>query len=185
MVSRDDEGRLVNRFWLFGPNGSPPITYDKAHLFEPMLEHRYLAPGCRRVRTTVGPFTASLTICFDLRFPEQYRLDATQGADLYLCVAEWPAERAEAMRLFARARAAENQAYLALCNRVGVARDGTRFGGASLVVAPDGSVVAEGGHSEEIVRAELDRAEITALRGRLKVLGARRANVDYDRPPEP
>jgi predicted amidohydrolase len=178
MISRNAEGALVNRFWLVQPDREP-VSYDKAHLFAPMQEDSYLAPGDRRVRAKVGPFQAALSICFDLRFPEQYRLDAVDGTDLFLVVAEWPAARAEALRLFARSRAAENQAYLALCNRVGAGADGTRFGGGSAVIAPNGDVLAEAGDQETVLRFDLDRSRVQAARSALEVLGVRRAGVDH------
>jgi predicted amidohydrolase len=179
MVSRNAAGRLVNRFWLFGPKRDT-IIYDKAHLFAPMQEDRYLVAGDCRVRTQVGDFQAALSICFDLRFPEQYRLDAVSGADLFLVVAEWPAARSEAMRLFARARAAESQAFLALCNRAGTGHDGTVFGARSIVTAPTRAVLAEGGDTEQVVHVMLDREHVRLARSTLEVLGARRSGVDHD-----
>jgi predicted amidohydrolase len=179
MVSRNQAGRLVNRFWLCGPREGEPVAYDKAHLFPPMAEDTYLEAGRNRVRVEVGPFTAALSVCFDLRFPEQYRLDAVAGADLFLVVAEWPAARAETMRLLARARAAENQAYLVLCNRVGTGSDGTHFEGGSLVITPTGQVMAEGGMGEETLTAAIEAGAVRAARSTIEVLRVRRPGVDY------
>jgi predicted amidohydrolase len=179
MVSRNEAGRLVNRFWLLPPGGGPPSVYDKAHLFAPMLEDRYLVAGARRERVMVGPFNAALSICFDLRFPEQYRLDAVAGADLFLVVSEWPAARGEALRLFARARAAENQGFLALCNRVGTGVDGTRFAGASAVISPAGEVLAEAADREQVLRVDIDPAVARAARSALEVLKVRQPGVDH------
>jgi predicted amidohydrolase len=179
MISRNDASRLVNRFWLLPPDGGAPMVYDKAHLFGPMQEDRYLAAGSRRERSPLGPFNAALSVCFDLRFPEQYRLDAVAGANLFLVVAEWPAARAEALRLFARARAAENQGFLLLCNRAGTGADGTRFGGGSAAISPSGEVLAEAGDGEQVLRAELDPAKVDAARSALEVLGARVPGVDH------
>ncbi|HTS87903.1 MAG TPA: nitrilase-related carbon-nitrogen hydrolase [Gemmatimonadales bacterium] len=179
MVTRNERGNLVNRFWLFSPTDSAPVVYDKAHLFAPMEEHRYLEAGGCRVRTPVRGFTAALSVCFDLRFPEQYRLDAVAGAQLFLVVAEWPAQRAETMTLLARARAAENQAFLVLCNRVGTGGDGTRFGGGSLVVSPGGQVLVEGGETEQVLRTDLDIRAVHQARSSLTVLECRRPGIDF------
>jgi predicted amidohydrolase len=108
-----------------------------------------------------------------------YRLDALEGADLFLIPAEWPAERITTMRLLARARAAENQAYAVLCNRAGPAEDGTVFGGGSMVVGPDGTVLADAGAAEETIRAALDPAAVAAVRARLPVFDQRAAGVDW------
>jgi omega-amidase len=177
LVSETPRG-LVNRFWLFPPDGRPATTYDKVHLFGPMEEPAHLTAGTTRVTADVDGWRAGLSVCYDLRFPEMYRLDAVGGAILFLVVAEWPAARAATMRLLAQARAVENQAFLALCNRVGTASDGTVFGGGSLIVAPDGSVLGEGGATEEIVTAVLKAHRVEALRGSLPVLSGRVPGVD-------
>lgn len=176
-IERDARGRLVNRFRLVGPDGASILHYDKAHLFAPMHEDRHLARGESRTRMGLGPWVLSPSICFDLRFPEMYRAEAVEGANLYVVASAWPAVRREIQRGLAWARAVENQAWLVLANRVGSGHDGTRFGGGSLVVSPDGTVLAEGGESEEIVRAELDTGAL-ALRGELEVLTARNLEVD-------
>jgi len=178
LISRNSDGRLVNRFWLVGPDGTL-ARYDKAHLFQPMDEPKYLVPGADRVRVRVGPFTAGLSICYDLRFPEMYRRDAVDGAELFLIPAEWPAERADAMRSLAVARAIENQAYVALTNRVGVAADGTRFGGGSMIVGPGGEIIALAGVQAAVVTATLDAGQVAAIRGPLAHYAGRRPGVDY------
>ncbi len=169
--------RLANRFWLLPPDGEP-VTYDKAHLFAPMGEPGRLEAGAGRVRASINGWTAALSICYDLRFPEMYRLDALDGATLFLVPAEWPAVRAETLRVLARARAIENQAYVALCNRVGRAADGTVFGGGSAVIAPDGTVVAEAGATATVVVATLDAAAVAAARAHLPVFADRVSGVD-------
>lgn len=178
LVSLNGDGRLVNRFWLVGGQG-PLARYDKAHLFQPMDEPRYLVPGAARQRIRIGAWTAALSICYDLRFPEMYRQDAVDGADLFLVPAEWPVERADAMRALAVARAIENQAYLALTNRVGVAADGTRFAGGSLIVGPDGETVVAAGVQAGVVTGMLDFSRIAGVRGPVAHHAGRRPGVDY------
>jgi len=178
LISRNTDGRLVNRFWVVGPDGVA-ARYDKAHLFQPMDEPRHLVPGGERARLRVGPFTAALSICYDLRFPEMYRRDAVDGADLFLVPAEWPAERADAMRTLALARAIENQAYLALTNRTGRAADGTEFGGGSLIVGPGGEIVASLGVQPGVVVGELEEPRVSGVRGPLAHYAGRRPGVDY------
>jgi len=179
MVSRDERGALVNRLWLVPPTGAAPVHYDKGHLFAPMGEPRHLSPGSRRVVAPLGGWRAGLSICFDLRFPEMYRADALDGAELFLIVSAWPAARAEAQRVLARARAIENQAFVVLCNRVGTAADGTRFDGGSIIVAPDGSIAADAGDIEGVARATLDAAAIRALRRQMPLLELRREGLDW------
>jgi predicted amidohydrolase len=186
-VARTDGGGLANRLHLLAPRGAAPsaslVTYDKAHLIPAMGEPERLIAGTARVRTPIGrgeaAADAALSICFDLRFPEQYRRDAVDGATLFLCVAEWPHVRGETLRLLARARAAENQAWLALCNRVGPAADGTLFAGGSCVVAPDGAVVVDAGEAADVVVvADVDAGAATRVRATFPVLPLRVPGVD-------
>lgn len=172
---------LVNRFWLCYPDGRSPVTYDKGHLFAPMREDQHLIAGDRRVSAPLNGWTANLSLCFDLRFPEMYRLAAVGGADLFLVASEWPAERATALRTLATARALENQAFLALVNRIGKAgTDGTAFGGGSMLVAPDGTIVADAGTSDErVVIGVADRTLVAKARSTLQVLPLRRAGLDH------
>ena len=178
MIDRDSEGGLVNRFRLIGPSGETVASYDKAHLFAPMQEDQYLAAGRVRTRFHVGGWTASPSICYDLRFPEMYRHEAVAGAELFIVPSEWPLERAAIMRGLAWARAVENQAFLLLCNRTGTAADGTVFGGGSLIVAPDGAFLAEAGSAPDVLVATLDPANLD-LRRRLPVLTGRVDGVDF------
>ncbi len=179
MITRRSDGSLVNRLWLFGPEDTDPIYYDKGHLFGPMGEKKYLVPGTSRVRHPLGEWTVALSICFDLRFPEMYRRDAVDGADLFVVVAEWPHPRCEVLQTLVRARAVENQAYLALCNRIGSARDGTRFCGGSVIVGPDGRIVVDAGQEEGVYIGEVEHSLVTRARAELPVLDQRVAGLDW------
>jgi predicted amidohydrolase len=164
MISLNDGGKLVNRLWLLLPD-KRTLHYDKAHLFAPMRECELLCAGTASLTEDIGEFHAAFTICFDLRFPEAYRNAAISGANLLCVVSEWPSPRAEALRILARARAIENHAYLAVCNRVGRANDGTEFGGGSAIIAPDGAILADAGAEEDaVVSAKLDASACRKLR---------------------
>ena len=179
LISIDEEGRLTNRLWLFAPDGRSPATYDKGHLFSPLQEDRHLVAGARRVQVAINGWTAALSICFDLRFPEMYRRDALEGANLFLVVAQWPAVRASALRVLARARAIENHAFLALCNRTGTAADGMVFGGGSALFAPDGSVIVDAGLGERVVVATVEAGLVANAQALAPVLELRRPGLDW------
>jgi len=179
LISIDEKARLTNRLWLFAPDGRSPASYDKGHLFSPLQEDRYLAAGARRVRVAISGWTAALSICFDLRFPEMYRRDALEGANLFLVVAQWPAVRASTLRVLARARAIENHAFLALCNRTGTAADGMEFGGGSALFGPDGSVIVDAGLGERVVVATVDAGLVANAQSVAPVLELRRAGLDW------
>lgn len=178
LISRRSDGALVNRFWLLGADGTQ-VCYDKGHLFAPLGEDTHLAAGANRVRTPIDTWTAALSICFDLRFPEQYRLDAVDGADLFLVASEWPEPRCGVFTALVRARAIENQAVLAVCNRVGPGDPDLRYCGGSAVVAPDGTMLADAGQDECVAVAEVDQATVTRARMALPVLPLRARGLDW------
>ncbi|MDH6451812.1 MULTISPECIES: nitrilase-related carbon-nitrogen hydrolase [unclassified Streptomyces] len=125
---------------------------------------------------TAGPavgLTVGFATCYDLRFPEQFRLLVDAGAELFLVPAGWPAARRAHWSLLARARAVESQAYVLACGTAGT-HAGVEQAGHSVVVDPWGEVVAEAGTDEETLVVDLDpalvaktRAEFPALRDRV------------------
>jgi omega-amidase len=107
----------------------------------------------------------ALAICYDLRFPEMWRRYTEAGARLIIIPAEWPARRVEQWRLLLRARAVENQLFVAGCNRAGEGPDaGDRFGGYSAVVDPWGRLLVEGGEEPGLFLASLDMGEVERCR---------------------
>jgi predicted amidohydrolase len=178
MVTRRDDGGLANRFTLIGSNGNVQMTYDKSHLFSPMREKEFLAPGSARAHTDVNGTPAALSICYDLRFPGMYRASAHEGVELFLVASAWPQPRCAALRTLATARAVENQAFLVLCNRVGPAADGTQFCGGSMVVSPIGEILLDLGSSEGVGVADIRIREAALTRSMLRVLDDEIAGVD-------
>jgi len=178
MVHRRTDGALVNRLTLSGANGETIASYDKSHLFVPMREDEFFTAGTSRVDVPVGTAAASLSICYDLRFPGMYRASALGGAELFLVVSEWPDPRSVILRTLATARAVENQAFLALCNRTGTGADGTTFCGGSMVVAPGGDILLDLGREEGTGVIEIKLRESAVARGMLPVLTHELATVD-------
>ncbi len=165
---------LFNTTLLLGPAGEILGRYRKIHLFGYQSEEKRLLRRGEEVTVVPTPWgQAGLAICYDLRFPELFRRMLDRGAELFLVVSAWPEPRLESWRLFNRARANENLAYLFSCNCTGQQGD-NRYAGHSLFVDPRGQVIAEGGTGEEIVRADVDpglvatvRQEFPALRDRV------------------
>lgn len=169
-IERDETGRLFNTAVLLGSDGEVVARYRKIHLFgfgegEPKL----LSPGSDLV--TCGPF--GLATCYDLRFPEMFRRLLDAGTEVALIPSAWPAKRVEHWRLLARARAVENQMYVVACNTAGT-HAGVPMGGHSMVVDPWGTVLAEAGEDEEVLRADLDLGFVAETRDRFPVLADRR-----------
>lgn len=170
------DGRLYNTFALYGGDGSLQAVYRKVHLFRLMGEDRWLAPGDRLELVETEWGMTGLGICYDLRFPEMFRRYALAGARLILLPAEWPAARAYHWQTLLRARAIENQTFVAACNRVGLLR-GESFGGRSAVIDPWGEALVEGGGSETLLTAEIDLDKVDEVRGQIRVFEDRRPDV--------
>ncbi|RLA85658.1 MAG: carbon-nitrogen family hydrolase [Deltaproteobacteria bacterium] len=168
---RREGGKLYNTSLFVDNNGKLIATYDKIHLFGYGSREKELVSrgeGVRVVETDIGVF--GLSTCYDLRFPELYRIMVDKGAQMFLVVAAWPYPRLEHWLMFNRVRAIENCAFLASANCVGEG-DGVRFCGHSMVVDPWGVIVASGGDEEAVIWAEVElekvrqvRAESPALR---------------------
>lgn len=169
-VERDETGQLFNTSILIGADGALLTSYRKIHLFgfgegEPAV----MTPGDRVVvHDNIG-----LATCYDLRFPEQFRLLIDAGAEVVLLPAAWPAKRVGHWRLLAQARAVENQMYVVACNTAGT-HSGVAMGGGSVVVDPWGSVLAEAGTEQEVLIVDLDAALVAKTRASFPILADRR-----------
>ena len=178
-IAPTENGAIANRFIVIAPGRKQALyQYDKVHLFGPLGEHESLQSGQRRVHGPLGEWHVGLSICYDLRFPESYRRNALEGTNLFLIPAQWPQERCHQMVTLAQARAIEDQAYVALCNRIGSSPAGIDFGGHSGIWAPDGAQLADGMTHESIISADLDLRKVETIRTTMPVLQSRVPAVD-------
>ncbi|WP_145525730.1 amidohydrolase [Yersinia rohdei] len=130
----------VNRFLLAEPNGKIH-RYDKRHLFRMAGEHHHYQAGKVRNIVEWRGWRILPQVCYDLRFPLWSR--NRQDYDLALYVANWPAARAKHWQTLLAARAIENQAYVAGCNRVGNDDNGHYYQGDSLILDAQGEILAQ------------------------------------------
>ncbi|MDU7371360.1 MAG: amidohydrolase [Klebsiella michiganensis] len=115
-------------------------TYDKRHLFRMADEHHHYAAGNERVIFAWRGWRILPLVCYDLRFPVWSRNH--NDYDLALYVANWPAPRSMHWQSLLVARAIENQAYVAGCNRVGTDGNGHHYRGDSRIITPQGEIIA-------------------------------------------
>jgi predicted amidohydrolase len=169
-------GKYYNTLAVYAPEGSLAAVYRKTHLFRLMQEEQYLASGPETAMVELPWGNAGLAICYDLRFPELFRGYALAGAQLMLIPAEWPNPRREHWRTLLRARAIENQCFVAACNRVGET-NGAHFFGASAVISPWGETLVEAGEVETLITVSIDLAEAAAARKRIPVFEDRRTDL--------
>jgi len=151
-----------NTLYFVGRNGVVG-KYRKQQLFPPMGEDRYFIPGNDPYAVSTEYGMIGALVCFDLRFPDLARSQANQGATVIVVSAQWPAVRRAHWLALAKARAIENQVYIAACNRCGETR-GTEFGGHSIIIAPNGDVLSEAGEREEQIFSQLDPVAFSKTR---------------------
>jgi len=142
LVAPAGDGRGRNIAVVHDPDGQLIATYAKLHPFSYAGETDFYEPGRALVTVPIGEFVACPLICYDLRFPEPFRIAARRGAQLFIVIANWPAPRAEHWRALLIARAIENQACVIGVNRMGSDPNHTYAGG-SLIVDHQGLVLAE------------------------------------------
>lgn len=176
----EDGHDLANTSLVLDSSGEVLAVYRKVHRFgfgagEPKL----MEAGTEVVVVDLpdgsgGTVRAGLSTCYDLRFPEFYRRQQEDGAELFVVPAAWPAARVGHWSLLGRARAVENQAVVIQANTGGThAR--TPMGGHSQVVAATGEVLAEAAHGEEaVLSVDVDLAATAAYRLAFPVLADRR-----------
>ncbi len=183
--------RLFNTSCLIGPDGRTIAVYRKIHLFDVDLdgvtfhESATMAPGTDVVVAALEggssperpPVVLGLSICYDLRFPEPYRIMALRGATVLVVPAAFTAVTGPAhWELLLRARAVENAAYVVGVGQVGALPPGMPpCHGHTMVVDPWGTVVAERvDDTPGVVLAEVDMARVSQVRAELPVLAHRR-----------
>lgn len=149
-VAIQSEKGAVNRFLLAEPDGTLH-HYDKRHLFRMAGEHHHYQPGETRKIVHWRGWRILPQICYDLRFPVFSR--SHNDYDLALYVANWPAARARHWQALLLARAIENQAFVAGCNRVGSDASQHRYSGDSMIISPEGEVLQQ---AEPMAAARLD-----------------------------
>lgn len=154
VVGLDTDGKGLNQALIFNPSGERIARYIKMHPFTFGGETKHYNPGDAIVTLPCEEFTLAPFICYDLRFPEIFRHATALGANLLCVIACFPGAREAHWLSLLVARAIENQAYV-----IGVNRCGTdpklSYSGRSLIVDPQGRVMADGGNDECVIAAEL------------------------------
>lgn len=175
-----DTTKLHNTSTFFGPDGELSAVYRKIHLFDvkapdrAYLESKTIEPGEEIVTAKAGVATLGLSVCYDVRFPELYRLLALRGAEILTVPAAFTLQTGkDHWELLLRARAVENQAFVIAPAQWGQKADGRWTYGRSMIVDPWGTVLAtcpdRDGHA--LATLDLDyldrfREEFPALKNR-------------------
>jgi omega-amidase len=162
-------GRILNEAVCIAPSGRRVACYAKLHLFSPGNESRHYASGRAITLFRWGKLKVAVSICYDLRFPEIFRMAIQRGANVLVVIANWPGKRHSHWTALLRARAIENQAYVIGVNRCGNDPQ-VDYSGGSQVVNPWGETVVEAGRDETVVSATLDLKAMKQIRLNFPVL---------------
>jgi predicted amidohydrolase len=155
--------RIFNRVYLINQSGSVCGTYNKIQLFKKNNEHAYSKPGFKIFNIQTDNFIISPFVCFDLRFPELFRIAAFNGAEIISVSSQFPASRIGHWRSLLTARAIENQCFVVASNTCGF--DGLlELGGNSMIISPAGEILSECGGEEGIIYHDIDMGELRAYR---------------------
>jgi predicted amidohydrolase len=175
------EGKAFNTSVLIGPDGEDLATYRKIHMFDVDIggvsyrESEHEEPGEEIVTAPIGEITVGLSVCYDLRFPELFRILAARGARLLAIPSAFTrATGRDHWEVLLRARAIENQAFVVAPNQVGEAPPHFDSNGRSMIVDPWGVVLATAPDEECFVAAELDLSAQERVRQSLPSLANRR-----------
>jgi predicted amidohydrolase len=165
---------LANTSVFLDRDGTQRAVYRKHHLFGyDSAESELLVPGESLPTVDFAGFTVGVTTCYDLRFPELYRRLVEAGATLVLVPSAWPYPRVEHWRLLPRARAVENQCYVAAANGVGRFDDAELLG-RSTVYDPWGTTLAGSDDDPALVTADISPEKVADVRESFPALSDRR-----------
>ncbi|MFM7051883.1 MAG: nitrilase-related carbon-nitrogen hydrolase [Planctomycetota bacterium] len=168
------DGRRANSVAVVSPDGVAKAIYRKNFLFP--SERSAFAAGEDLVLVDTGAAVVCPLICYDLRFPELWRLAALAGAECFAVSSSWPLARHEHWRALLVARAIENQAFVVACNRTG-SDPANSYGGASALISHLGVRLAELGAEVAAAAGDFDRAAVGEWRARFGALRDVRASL--------
>jgi predicted amidohydrolase len=180
----DGEPKLRNSSLHIGPDGEVKAVYRKVHMFDVDVggvayrESAHEDAGSELVSAGLGGVEIGLSVCYDLRFPELYRILALRGARLLAVPSAFTRETGrDHWEVLLRARAIENQAFVIAPNQVGEAAPHYDSYGHSAIVGPWGELLAVVAEGEGFVAADLDLAEQDRVRESLPSLANRRPSA--------
>ena len=169
---------------LVDRRGTELLRYAKVHLFGPAEREAFAPADQPPAVVDFEGFKTSLLICYDVEFPEQVRAAATRGAELLLVPTALGHGYESVPQVLLRARALESQVAIGYANHCeGAAGAAEGFGeagvlaGGSVVVGPDGGLLAQAGSGEELVFAEVSRDSIKRARADVPYLSERRPDL--------
>ena len=149
----EDEGKWFNRTVLFDRSGGQWFSYDKVHLTEVESNHLGLCSGTSVGLTRMDGVTVGVATCFDAYFPEYFSALSRQSVDLILSPSYQRSESPDRLRCMSQTRAIDCDSWFV---RSSYAVEGSNTGGHTMIVAPDGTIVADAGQEPGVITATID-----------------------------
>ena len=185
LEKRDGEPKLFNTTVVFDPSGELIAQYSKIHMFDVVLdgvasykESNTVQRGEEIVTFDMDGTTVGLAICYDLRFPELFRILTLRGADVIVLPAAFTMTTGkDHWEVLIRARAIENQVYMVSCGQYGPDSSGKWCYGRSLIADPWGTVVATAPDREFMLRATVDLDYLRKVRRQVPSVQNRQADL--------
>jgi omega-amidase len=166
-----------NKYSIVAPDQGELVNYSKIHLFSFASETEFYESGNELNFLSVFDFTICPLICYDLRFPEIFQI-ASKTANLITVAANWPIERREHWITLLRARAIENQCFIAGINRVGEG-NGLSYSGDSMIIDPLGNIISNLYMEEGLVIADISPNDVTTVRESFRLKDDRKETLYY------
>ncbi len=176
ILEREND-KFFNTAFVLGKNVSLIGKYQKIHLFSPMKEKEFLAPGKNIPVFTLPEFNnlqIGVAICYDLRFPELFRTLALKGAQIVFLPSEFLSPKRKVWKTLIRARAIENQIFLVAANRVGRSKTDNFFG---CSIVTNGDYLEYMNDIPEIKSFNVDLSTLDPIRQKIPVFRDRRIDL--------
>lgn len=172
IASMGEDGNIRNTCYVVDRKGNIAAKYEKMHLIGLMGEDKYMKPGRKCCVFEIEGIKCGVIICYDLRFPELARILVTEGIKVLFVPAEWPAKRLMHWNILLKARAIENQIFIAAANRAGKNED-DEFAGGSAIIDPWGEVIWQADYKEQIFTSEIQLSKVEEVRSYMNVFSDR------------
>jgi predicted amidohydrolase len=158
-----------NEAVVVGPDGKQITRYQKIYPFSYAKEDLHYEAGEHIATFTWNSLSVTPLVCYDLRFPEVFRDAVQHGAELFVIIANWPEARIQHWITLLQARSIENQAFVVGVNRCG--NDPfVSYPGQSMIISPQGNIIAALDDEEGIVQAEIDSGDLREYREQFPAL---------------
>ena len=168
-IIEHSSGKYFNTLIHIEKNGKQKNHYHKIHPFSFSDEDKHFSGGDKPVITAIDYWRIGLSICYDLRFPELYRFYAKENVHLIINIANWPDTRIEHWSTLLKARAIENQCFVAGVNRVGKDPE-LNYTGFSCVYDPMGKEISSVEKEERLITVEIDKNYVNEVREKFPFL---------------